>query len=613
LPLLDVRDIINLRLASFQISRLSTESIVWKRILMRAQHHLPPVPPSFKYSLSNLSAAEAERLLTRAVSLQDRWDSRVVRPLRRWEIDAGRTVLDLALLPGGQYLVASVTDASRTRFALDLYTTDFAHRLGFPVARYDVPSKAFHLCAKYMSFRGQPGIVVAYVRRDFRKPHFAQRYGDINGVPPEWDHPQWRRVLMYECAAIFAPLDALETVCDDARPLCPVRLRVRAMRMEGEGAGAGTAGRRPFRVLAEITSRSRMSGPVVADGVRGAPLLAVLKHGPDADCVVYKNLDGGAGTIMVCAPQPDYQGLVQSIMAFMIIPPQNQFLVVRRASPAGMDPDQLADLQELGPYYFAELYDIVHAPGATVTRSAASRSAVHDSRGNYWHRVWLSDPGFGPGPSPSLVGNVCAKPVVVFASAKFSYGVAWDLVRPFPVPSTGPAYGWRYVLDEEEAFMPIERLEDGVLELGEVFEDRVLLGSTRPLVCSVPRRQVGTGAGTGTGLHSFRISMVRGLRDRVLLGYEDGVGDGRRTDNVRMDVDGDEVDSDADAESQSDDGECEPAGDVKVARFELAGEDLEGVSAIAWDETIGRLCVSYSRHTRVAVFDFAAGAPTQGW
>ncbi|TFK84097.1 hypothetical protein K466DRAFT_527889, partial [Polyporus arcularius HHB13444] len=577
-PLLDVRDIINLRRASFQINCLSTEGIVWKRILKRAQHYLPPVPPTPKYSLCNLSAAEAERLLTRAVSLHDRYDRRIVRPLRRWEIDAGRTVLDMALLPGGQYLVASVADQSKTRFAIDLYTTDFAYRLGFPVARYDVPSRAFHLRAKYMTFRGRPGIAITYVRRDYRRPQFAERYGNINSFPPEWEDPRWRRVLMYECAAVYAPLDALEAVCEDVRPVCPVRLRVRTMP-------------RPFQVLAEITSRSRMSGPVVEDNVRGAPLLAVLKRGPGGDCIVYKNLDGGAGTTMVCSPQPDYQGLPQSIMAFMILPPQNQFLVVRRASPA-MDQDQLAQLQDLGPYYFSELYDIVHAPGTTFTRTAVSRSAVHDSRGNYWHNVWLSDPGFGPSPSPELerapqVANM--KPIVIFVSAKFSDGVAWDIVRPSSDSASGI---YRYALSEDEAFVPIERLDSAIEDLAALFEHRVLLGSTRPLVCNISRH--GRRAGSG---HSFRISVIRGLRDRCLLRYED--------ESVSMEVDDGEAETESDAQSQGDDGECEPAGDVKVAHFELANEDLREVSAIAWDETIGRLCVSYSRHTRIAVFDFA--------
>ena len=247
-----------------------------------------------------------------------------MRPLRRWAIDACRIVLEMTLLPGGQYLVASVTDKSRTRFAIDLYTTDFAFRAGFPVARFEVPSKAFHLRAKYLTVRGRPGIAVAYVRRDFRKAHFRRRYGDVNGLPPEWDHPQWRRVLMYECAAVHVPLDALETMCDDVRPLCPVRVRVRAREMDlgAEAKAEAEAARRPFRVLAEITSRSRMSSPVIEDDVQGAPVLAVLKHGPDGDCVVFKNLDGGAGTTMVCTPHPDYQGLV-SLPSFVSRCPSN--------------------------------------------------------------------------------------------------------------------------------------------------------------------------------------------------------------------------------------------------------------------------------------------------
>ena len=339
-------------------------------------------------------------------------------------------------------------------------------------------------------------------------------------------------------------------------------------------------------------------------------------------------------------------------MAFSILPPQNQFLIVRRASP-DMDPDELAQLEYLGPFYFAELYDIAHAPGTTVTRTAASRSAVHDSRGNYWHAVWLSDPGFGPSLPPATSPSsafaqedaVCTyqpdpakpRPLVIFVSARFSYGVAWDIVPPLPVPSTSGSHArYRYALSEDEAFVTIERVEGGVAEElerewametvgGMVKEERVLLGSTRPLVCTVVRPSAGGGGGGGggagsVGVLSFRVSMLRGLWDRELLKYE--VGDAYGVDGVTQAGDahvavdeGHSREGEGEDEDESD-MECLPAGDVRVARFDLEEEDLRNVSAVAWDETIGRLCVSYfSRQSdsRIAVFDFAAGASMRVW
>ena len=103
------------------------------------------------------------------------------------------------------------------------------------------------------------------------------------------------------------------------------------------------------------------------------------------------------------------------------------------------------------------------------------------------------------------------RPVVIFVSARFSYGVAWDIVPPLPVPSTSTAHArYRYALSEDEAFVTIERVEGGVAEElerewametvgGMVKEERVLLGSTRPLVCTVVRPSAGGGGGGGGG------------------------------------------------------------------------------------------------------------------
>ena len=117
---------------------------------------------------------------------------------------------------------------------------------------------------------------------------------------------------------------------------------------------------------------------------------------------------------------------------------------------------------------------------------------------------------------------------------------------------------------------------------------------------------------------SFRVSMLRGLWDRELLKYEvgDGVdGAAQAGDGTMASDEGHSREGEGEGEEESD-MECLPAGDVRVARLDLEEDDLRNVSAVAWDETIGRLCVSYfSRQSdsRIAVFDFAAGASCPAW
>ena len=160
---------------SSQYHRLTREAVTWKRLIDRAEHPLPPLPPSERYSFANLSAIEAERLLARAVSLPKRWDKRDQIALRRWDIEAYRSVLEMALLPGGQYMVASVTDRSRTRFSIEVFSSDFGYSMGIPIARVDTRTKAYHLRVKYMAVDGVQGIAIAYVRRDYRRERYADR------------------------------------------------------------------------------------------------------------------------------------------------------------------------------------------------------------------------------------------------------------------------------------------------------------------------------------------------------------------------------------------------------------------------------------------------------
>ena len=219
-------------------------------------------------------------------------------------------------------------------------------------------------------------------------------------------------------------------------------------------------------------------------------------------------------------------------MAFAFLRCQHQFLLIRRAGddPDPLHPhdhaDQLAalapDEEPSGPYYFAELYDATYAPGTSLTRAAALRTAVHDAEWNFWKRVWITDPSAGAAlkadasvhGSRARIPIAKPPPITIFVQATRSYGLVFNTFFPEPVPAVvaadpeGPPE-YAFVLSEDDAFVQTEPLPDGMESLNDVYEHRVLLGATRPVIYTVPRE--------GSRAHSFRIQMLGGVWDEGLL------------------------------------------------------------------------------------------------
>jgi len=80
-------------------------------------------------------------------------------------------VLELKLLPGGKYLVASAKDSCSYRFFILLFCLD--HPNGYhALARAPMRSRAYNIHAKYMKHDcgngPEYGIMIAYVWRSFR-------------------------------------------------------------------------------------------------------------------------------------------------------------------------------------------------------------------------------------------------------------------------------------------------------------------------------------------------------------------------------------------------------------------------------------------------------------
>lgn len=111
-----------------------------------------------------MSGLEAERLLIRAHSRQRNWKKQCPKALREWSFEAHDRILDMALLPGGQHLVASVADRTESIYSLVVFAMD---HLGTarPVAATKTETKVFSIQAKYMTVHDKKSIAIAYLRR----------------------------------------------------------------------------------------------------------------------------------------------------------------------------------------------------------------------------------------------------------------------------------------------------------------------------------------------------------------------------------------------------------------------------------------------------------------
>ena len=150
-----------------QVSRLYYElthhPVIWKRLLRRTTVPLPPAAPSERNKA--LTGLEAERLLVRAHSLELNWKRRNPRTLRAWSFESHFHATSMTLLPGGQYLVASVSNSSRSRYSVTLFSMD--NNPPRALAAFPLETKAYDIQAKYMTIHGKPSIVFAFLQRNY--------------------------------------------------------------------------------------------------------------------------------------------------------------------------------------------------------------------------------------------------------------------------------------------------------------------------------------------------------------------------------------------------------------------------------------------------------------
>ncbi|KAI0766827.1 hypothetical protein BD413DRAFT_140895 [Trametes elegans] len=70
----------------------------------------------------------------------------------------------MVALPGVHYLVASATDQEEARHSIVIYAVDLWRRLR-PIVMTKLSTKAYQLCARYATIRGERSIAIAYTGR----------------------------------------------------------------------------------------------------------------------------------------------------------------------------------------------------------------------------------------------------------------------------------------------------------------------------------------------------------------------------------------------------------------------------------------------------------------
>ncbi|THH32236.1 hypothetical protein EUX98_g1947 [Antrodiella citrinella] len=361
---LDTEELIRIRRVNKFFLQVTEHPSLWKGLLRRTRFKLPPVPPTSRYSIEEMSGLEAERLLTRAISLDKTWGQPLPEPLETWKAHTYYHINSMFLVPGGRYLVASVRDASEAHM-IAVYVLDHPYR-ALPIATMPTKAKAYHLQAKYLNIpdaptqyeydhpedvtwkpKTIPSLVISYLCSRPKSSKDGQTlFHEYNaGYDMDIDVP-----IVHECHCMHVSLDHLEILGHHAIDPGSQEFKSAALR---QGA--------PFRQLIYMRSKSNF-GPTNLSEVYGVPYFVVTKL---PNTIVFRQLVPRTGSVELrCLPLVDRH---HSIMTIRMLPDQHQILVVRRIGSNSGTEDQ--------PITVFELYDIpINLSGDTVVEE---RTPVH--------------------------------------------------------------------------------------------------------------------------------------------------------------------------------------------------------------------------------------------
>ncbi|KAK0211312.1 hypothetical protein DFS33DRAFT_1298808 [Desarmillaria ectypa] len=333
-PLLCVEEIICLRRVNRMFFLLTHEPVVWKRFMARMNVPAPPFRPTFAYSLRETDF-EIEQMVTRAISVDDNFRRRYPRVANRYRVPLYSQILELKLVLGGKYLVASIVNHVYRQFQIVIVNLEHPEEDGVrPVLYIPVHARASNLDAKYMTYHGQPGIMISYVCRSWKKMADGTPTGHLTDLdnltyhaPVDEAHP-----IKYECNCYFSPMHIVESLSDPY-----------VLPGDDEYEKRQSGIKRPSNRVMAFTSGRVLDDPSLFES-DGVPYV-VMTQQPDR--VIIANLHTHTTHLLLCRRVPTYENFRHTIMAVRVLPDQSHILVIRRIQHPSLIPRNTIELYQM--------------------------------------------------------------------------------------------------------------------------------------------------------------------------------------------------------------------------------------------------------------------------
>lgn len=315
IPHLKVEDVLSLRMTNKAFYLITYEPIIWKRFLERIHAPVVQLRPTLKFN-DPVHGCEIEPIVMRAIAMENAWRTGHTKLKKEEVLMANFKVVDLKLLPGGNFLVASVKDRANFRFYIHLYALDVVSGSRL-LARYPVPHKAFDIQAKYMDHQGKPGIMISFSTRKFTHGVPYNLQNDLANFSPRcrFDsvHP-----LTYYSYVIHMHLNPVEILI---HPDMDIKRR------KVEYVQITQALPRPFINVARFESQDEeIYCPSLFLNSDGVPFHAYA-IGPDKIRII--NLRTYQTLLLNFRDNEDFHGLPHRIRAFRYLPRQHGLLLAR--------------------------------------------------------------------------------------------------------------------------------------------------------------------------------------------------------------------------------------------------------------------------------------------
>ncbi|KAJ7687350.1 hypothetical protein B0H17DRAFT_685696 [Mycena rosella] len=540
---LHIEDIMCLRRVDRTYFLLTHEPIIWKRFLERMKTPIPPLRPTFRYSLQ-VTDFEIEQLVSRAISLEDNWRRDEPRVKTRKVMEAHHRVLDMRLLAGGKFLIASVRDLSSHRYYITLFSLD--HPKGNrAVARVPTISKAYDLQAKYMRYQGRHGIMVAYTRRTFKNGERCDidpsDYKDTDAVDPPFP-------FLYESLCLHISLDALEELVD---PRIPPG--------SDEFYNIAVARSPPFLQVSLFESETRITSLTLFELDQKAHVAFVQQPRR----VVFIDLASGVVSRMLIHNYKDYPEKAHQIRTIRVLPEQRDVVLIRT----------IVSEETPGHPVTEHLTEMFHIPPHAGTVKPFERWPV-DSR--VYDSFHLSDPvtpSIGIDHPNLKPASGAPPPISLFCRTVGPVGIVHYLIWPKieEEPNKPPRY-----------YFNLEYVVPQTVHVSGPWATNVLTGSSKALMYTVDSERKDT---------PRVLTVRRYLSPQLqplwsLRGLEDPIEPISRRDRPELSK--------------------KYYSSFNLPRYLRRKLDDEGLAAITWDEAIGRMCLACGDEFKIHILDFAS-------